>query len=74
MGIERNVKVDAMETQRTVTACKESCPVRIVVAPFEMWCWRRMEKISWSDRVRNEVLQRVKEERSVLHTVKKVEC
>ena len=74
MGIERNVKVDTMETQRTVTACKESCPVRIVVAPFEMWCWRRMEKISWSDRVRNEVLQRVKEERSVLHTVKKVEC
>ena len=26
----------------------------------EMWCWRRMEKISWTDRVRNEVLQRVK--------------
>jgi hypothetical protein len=21
---------------------------------FEMWCWRRMEKISWTDRVRNE--------------------
>jgi len=21
---------------------------------FEMWCWRRMEKISWNDRVRNE--------------------
>jgi hypothetical protein len=20
---------------------------------FEMWCWRRMEKISWSDHVRN---------------------
>jgi hypothetical protein len=19
----------------------------------EMWCWRRMEKISWTDRVRN---------------------
>jgi hypothetical protein len=30
---------------------------------FEMWCWRRMEKISWTDRVRNEeVLHRVKEE------------
>jgi hypothetical protein len=29
---------------------------------FEMWCWRRMEKISWTDRVRNEeVLHRVKE-------------
>jgi hypothetical protein len=25
---------------------------------FEMWCWRRIEKISWTDRVRNEeVLQ-----------------
>jgi hypothetical protein len=28
----------------------------------EMWCWRRMEKISWTDHVRNEdVLLRVKE-------------
>jgi hypothetical protein len=25
---------------------------------FETWCWRRMEKISWTDRVKNEeVLQ-----------------
>jgi hypothetical protein len=23
-----------------------------------MWCWRRMEKISWTDRVRNEVSRR----------------
>jgi hypothetical protein len=22
---------------------------------FKMWCWRRMEKISWTDRVKNEV-------------------
>jgi len=21
---------------------------------FEMWCWRRMQKISWTDRVRKE--------------------
>jgi hypothetical protein len=21
---------------------------------FEMWCWRRMEKISWTDRMINE--------------------
>ena len=28
---------------------------------FEMWCWRRMEKISWTDYVRNEeVLLRVR--------------
>jgi hypothetical protein len=24
------------------------------VESFEMWCWRRMEKISWTDHVRNE--------------------
>jgi hypothetical protein len=34
----------------------------------QMWCWRRME-ISWTDRVRNEVLRGVKEESSILHTV-----
>jgi hypothetical protein len=39
---------------------------------FEMWCWRRMEKISWTDRVRNEdVLHRVKEEGNILHTLKR---
>jgi hypothetical protein len=39
---------------------------------FEMWCWRRMEKISWTDRVRNEeVLHRVKEERNMLHTIRR---
>jgi len=36
-----------------------------------MWCWRMMEKISWTDRVKNEVLHRVKEERIILHTVKR---
>jgi hypothetical protein len=36
-----------------------------------MWCWRRMEKISWTYRVRNEeVLHRVKEERNIIRTVK----
>jgi hypothetical protein len=30
-----------------------------------------MEKISWTDRVRNEeILHRVKEERNILHTIK----
>jgi hypothetical protein len=37
-----------------------------------MWCWRRMEKISWTDHVRNEeVLQRVKEENNILQTIKR---
>jgi hypothetical protein len=33
------------------------------VERFEMWYWRRMEKIIWTDHVRNEeVLLRVKEQ------------
>jgi hypothetical protein len=36
---------------------------------FEMWCWRRTEKISWTDNVRNEeVLHGIKEERNIIHT------
>jgi hypothetical protein len=39
---------------------------------FEMWCWRRMEKISWTDHVRNEeVLLRVKEQRNILQEIRK---
>ena len=30
---------------------------------------RRMEEISWTDRVRNEVSNRMKEERNILHTI-----
>ena len=38
----------------------------------EMWCWRRMEKISWTDHVKNEeVLLRVKEQRIILHEISK---
>jgi len=39
---------------------------------FEMWRWRRVEKISWTDHVRNgEVLPRVKEQRNILHEISK---
>ena len=39
---------------------------------FEMWCWRRMEKISWTDHVRNEeVLLRVNEHRNILRDIRK---
>ena len=39
---------------------------------FEMWCWRRMEKISWTDHVRNEeVLLQVDEQRNILHAIRK---
>jgi hypothetical protein len=53
----------------------ETWTLRIVdqkyLGSFEMWCWRRME-ISWTDCVRNEeVIHRVKEERNILHTIKR---
>jgi hypothetical protein len=39
---------------------------------FEMMCWRRMEKISWTDHVRNEdVLLRVKEQRNIVGEIRK---
>ena len=39
---------------------------------LDMWCWRRLEKISWTDCVRNEeVLLRVKQQRNVLHEISK---
>jgi hypothetical protein len=39
---------------------------------FEMLCWKRMEKIGWTDHVRNEeVLLRVKEQRNILHEISK---
>ena len=39
---------------------------------FEMWCWRRMEKISWTDHVRNEeVLLSANEQRNILPEIRK---
>jgi hypothetical protein len=36
---------------------------------FEIWCWRRMEKIIWFDRVRrnDELLCRIKGDRNIPH-------
>jgi len=37
---------------------------------FEMWIWRRMEKISWLDKVTNEeTLRRVNEDRQILNSI-----
>jgi len=38
---------------------------------FEKWCWRRMAMFSWTDRLRNEVAERVKEERNILETIQR---
>jgi len=41
---------------------------------FEMWSWRRMEKVRWTDHVRNEeVLLRVNEQRNILQEIRKTE-
>ena len=38
---------------------------------FETWCWRRMLKIKWTDRITNdEVFKRAKEERLLLKIFK----
>jgi hypothetical protein len=36
---------------------------------FEMCCWKRIEKISWNDRVRNEVLHTVEGEGNIIHKI-----
>ncbi|KAJ4433583.1 hypothetical protein ANN_15893 [Periplaneta americana] len=39
---------------------------------FEMWIWKRMERVKWTDRIRNEsVLERVGVERMMLKLIKK---
>ena len=37
---------------------------------FETWCWRRMLKISWIDKIRND-FQRAGEERTLLKVLKR---
>ena len=41
------------------------------VERFEMRCWIKMEKITWTGRMRNEKLQTVKEDRNILRTIKR---
>jgi hypothetical protein len=42
---------------------------------IEMSCWRRMEKISWIDRLKNkEVLHRVDDEKNILHQLKRLKA
>jgi hypothetical protein len=37
-----------------------------------MWCWRKMQKIVWTDSVKNEeALQRLNEKSNILHTIKR---
>ena len=39
---------------------------------FEMWVWRRMERVKWTDKIKNAVvLERVGEGRIMLELVRK---
>jgi len=38
---------------------------------FEMWIWRRMMKVSWTEHKTNEVLQMVDTEREMMDTQKR---
>jgi hypothetical protein len=37
---------------------------------LEMWCRKGSMKTSWNDRAKNKVLQSVKENENILHTIK----
>ena len=77
------VQIIRRKTGRYVTSCNacmalygaETWTLRATdqkrVESSEMWCWRRMEKISWTDHVRSEeVLLRVNEQRNILHEIR----
>ena len=41
------------------------------IETFEMWIWRRMEKISWTEhRTNEEVLKKVEEKRSLMDIIR----
>jgi len=61
---------------RNVHLCgAETCIMRKVdqkyMESFDMCFWKRMEKISWADRVRNEVLHRVEVEENTLNNIRR---
>ena len=71
----REEKIHCCEGFQAVPACpfgKDLAVDQKHMESFEMWCWRRMEKIIWTDHVRNEeVLLRVEEQRNILHEIRK---
>ena len=63
-----NVALYAAETWALTKASRK------LVQAFEMWTWRGMLKISWRDKVTNEVLKRVGETRSTLGIIHRGKC
>jgi len=76
LDLELRMKLVKCYIWSIVLYCAETWTLRAVdqkhLESFGMWCWRRMEKISWSDHVRNEeVLLGVKEHRNILYEISK---
>ena len=68
MGVDLFVNVSQItKTPRLLSMTGQE----IFLKNFERWDWRIMEKISWTDRVRNEVLRRFREETNFLRTLKR---
>jgi len=71
-----------LEKRQWVVECGVVCIRNMVndssrqrLEAMEMWIWRRMEKISWVDKISNEeVLQRINETKTMLDTVRKHKC
>jgi adenylate kinase family enzyme len=76
MDLEVRKKLVKCYIWSVALCCAETETLRAVdqkhLETFEMWCWRRMEKISWTDHVSiKEELLRVKEQRKILHEISK---
>jgi len=57
--------------QQSELEFKEETSILLHMEHSFVWCWRRMGKFSWGNRVKNEVLHRVKKDRNILHTLKR---
>lgn len=39
------------------------------IEALEMWVWRRLDNVCWKNKVSNEVLKKIKDERNILNTI-----
>jgi len=74
MNLELKIRIVKCLVWSVATYAAETWTLREVdrkkIEAFEMWIWRRMEKISWRDKITNDdALKRVNEERSLLNEI-----
>ena len=72
MGVKRKEKTNAvLHLKHSCVWCWNLDTLQRRLRCLEMWCWSKKEKTSWADRVKNEVLNRAKEERNILCKIKR---